>query len=111
MMPSSQELFDACKRGDTESVRQWLSSKKNKRPRTPLKYLPIKSIDSSFLPTYSQIEYFFAVFCGQVLRVPVGFARYEILLQLILHSICQHYMDIPRSEANLHSEIEYLNHC
>ncbi|KAF8356372.1 hypothetical protein PRIPAC_97995, partial [Pristionchus pacificus] len=43
------ELFDACKRGDTESVRQWLSSKKNKRPRTPLNFLRPSTPSSSWI--------------------------------------------------------------
>ncbi|GMT07883.1 hypothetical protein PENTCL1PPCAC_30057 [Pristionchus entomophagus] len=43
------ELFDACKRGDTERVRQWLASKKNKRPRTPLNFLRPSTPNSSWI--------------------------------------------------------------
>ncbi|GMT35216.1 hypothetical protein PFISCL1PPCAC_26513, partial [Pristionchus fissidentatus] len=43
------ELFESCKRGDTERVRQWLSSKKNKRPRTPLNFLRPSTPGSSWI--------------------------------------------------------------
>ncbi|GMR60260.1 hypothetical protein PMAYCL1PPCAC_30455 [Pristionchus mayeri] len=43
------ELFEACKRGDTEKVRLWLASKKNKRPRTPLNFLRPSTPGSSWI--------------------------------------------------------------
>lgn len=36
LTPSQTELLDACRRGEYEKVRLWISTKKNKRPRTPL---------------------------------------------------------------------------
>lgn len=54
---------------------------------------------------------FFAVFCGQALQVPVGFARYEILLQLTHHSIYQLYMDILRSDSYPNSALWKCTSC
>lgn len=33
------ELFDAARRGDADKLNAWLNNRRNRRPRTPLKYV------------------------------------------------------------------------
>ncbi|EYB80840.1 hypothetical protein Y032_0398g717 [Ancylostoma ceylanicum] len=46
---SFQEFFEACRRGDVEKIKNYITNKKNKKPRTPLNFLRPATPSSGWL--------------------------------------------------------------